>query len=108
MAIVDRQIATLSIRDYESRKEDLVSQLLSIAENDGFFVLTDHGITSHEIQTMFAMSEKFFSLSTETKSKYPFERSKVKPDLKGHESDSDRMRDGNRISNCVLRRGHTI
>jgi isopenicillin N synthase-like dioxygenase len=79
MAIIDRPIATISLKDYESRRQELVSQLLSIAENDGFFALTDHGITDQEIQIMFAMSEKFFSLPPETKSKYPFERSKVLP-----------------------------
>jgi isopenicillin N synthase-like dioxygenase len=77
MTIIDRPIATISLRDYDSRKEELVSQLFSIAENDGFFALTDHGISDQDIQTMFAMSEKFFSLPPETKSKYPFERSKV-------------------------------
>ena len=77
MTIIDRQIATLSLKDYETRQQELVSQLLSVAESDGFFALTDHGITDQEIQTMFAMSEKFFSLSPEIKAKYPFERSKV-------------------------------
>jgi isopenicillin N synthase-like dioxygenase len=110
MTIIDRPIATISLRDYDSRKEELVSQLLSIAENDGFFALTDHGISDQEIRTMFAMSEKFFSLSPERKSKYPFERSKVPPllpicsgaDLGG------RMPGGSPTHNFVPRRGRTI
>ena len=112
MTIIDRPIATISLRDYESRKEELVSQLLSIAENDGFFALTHHGISDQEIQTMFAMSEKFFSLPPETKSKYPFERSKVPPNSRPPNCSSadlgSRTPGGSPIHNFVPRRGRTI
>jgi isopenicillin N synthase-like dioxygenase len=108
MTIVDRPIATISLRDYDSRKQELVSQLVSIAENDGFFGLTDHGITDQEIQTMFAMSEKFFSLPPETKSKYPFERSKVPPPPNCSRADVGRTLGGNLIPNFVRRQGRTI
>jgi isopenicillin N synthase-like dioxygenase len=82
MPIVDRPLKTLSLKDYERRTPELVAQLLSIAEFDGFFALTDHGITEEEVTAMFAMSEKFFSLPSEVKGKYPFERTKVHSDLK--------------------------
>lgn len=81
MTIIDRQIATISLKDYETRQQELVSQLVSVAESDGFFALTDHGITDQEIQTMFAISERFFSLPPSIKAKYPFERSKVFPHI---------------------------
>jgi len=112
MTIVDRPIATLSLKNYDSRQQELVAQLLSIAEHDGFFALTDHGITDQEIQTMFAMSEKFFSLPPETKSKYPFERSKVLPSTHSFsylraDSVLGRTPGGNPIHNFVPRRGRT-
>jgi len=78
MAILERPLQTLSLVNYETRKSELVAQLISIAENDGFFALTDHGISEEEIATMFAMSKKFFALPESIKSKYPFERTKVR------------------------------
>jgi isopenicillin N synthase-like dioxygenase len=77
MPIIERALKTLSLLDYEKRRPELVAQLLSIAEHDGFFALTDHGINEEEITAMFAMSEKFFSLDSEVKARYPFERAKV-------------------------------
>jgi len=77
MPIMERSLKALSLINYETCKEELVETLLFIAEHDGFFALTDHGITEEEIMTMFAMSEKFFALPREVKGKYPFERSKV-------------------------------
>lgn len=77
MPIIERSSKTLSLSNYERRKEELVATLLSIAERDGFSALTDHGITEAEITTIFAMSERFFALPGEVKENYPFERSKI-------------------------------
>lgn len=77
MTIKERPLVTISLADYENRLPELVKQLTSIAEESGFFALTDHGITEEEIQAMFTMSEKFFSLPDSVKGKYPFERTKV-------------------------------
>jgi len=79
MTIVERPLVAISLKDYENRKPELVKQLVSAAEDSGFFALTDHGITEEEITNMFAMSEKFFALDKSIKSKYFFEREKVPP-----------------------------
>ena len=79
MTILERALATISLKDYETRKPELVRQHLDIASNDGFFALRDHGITPGEIETMFSSSKQFFELPTEMKSKYSFERIKVRP-----------------------------
>lgn len=73
MTIEERPLVTISLANYESRKPELVKQLVSVAEHSGFFALTDHGITEEEIHEMFTLSEQFFSLPTTIKSKYPFE-----------------------------------
>ena len=82
MLVVERALKTLSLKDYERRTPELVAQLLSIAEFDGCFALTDHGIAEEDIKAMFVMSEKFFSLLSQVKEKYPFERTKVLPSYK--------------------------
>ena len=79
MTILERPLVTISLADYESRKDELVSQITSVAEESGFFALADHGISESEITTMFTKSESFFALPTTVKSKYPFERTKVYP-----------------------------
>jgi len=82
MAIVERPLVTISLANYQNRIPELVEQLISVAEDCGFFALTDHGITKEEIETMFAVSEKFFSLPESVKAKYPFERAKVESPCK--------------------------
>jgi non-haem dioxygenase in morphine synthesis N-terminal len=77
MTIKERPLVTISLADYENRLPELVKQLTSVAEESGFFALTDHGITEEEIKAMFTMSERFFSLPDSVKVKYPFERAKV-------------------------------
>jgi isopenicillin N synthase-like dioxygenase len=79
MIILERPLVTISLANYESKKDELVSQITSVAEESGFFALTDHGISESEITTMFTKSESFFSLPTTVKRKYPFERTKVHP-----------------------------
>lgn len=77
MTVEERPLVTISLANYENRLPELVQQLVSVAEESGFFALTDHGITEEEIQGMFAMSQKFFSLPEDVKAQYPFERAKV-------------------------------
>jgi hypothetical protein len=83
MTIIERPLVSISLANYSSRKTELVSQLISVAEESGFFALTDHGITEDEISHMFAKSESFFSLPESIKEKYPFERTKVTPSRAG-------------------------
>jgi isopenicillin N synthase-like dioxygenase len=77
MTILERSLVTISLQNYDSRKDELITQLITAAEESGFFAPTDHGITEQEISDMFATSHQFFSLPEEVKTKYYFERMKV-------------------------------
>jgi isopenicillin N synthase-like dioxygenase len=69
---IDRPIPTISLANYESRIDEITSQLVSAAENVGFFSIVDHGITAAEIDNIFSQSARFFSLPDEVKAKVPF------------------------------------
>jgi non-haem dioxygenase in morphine synthesis N-terminal len=77
MTILERPLVTISLQNYDSRKEELITQLITASEESGFFALTDHGITETEISNMFVMSKRFFSLPEKVKTKYHFEGMKV-------------------------------
>lgn len=68
----DRTIPKISLHDFETRIDEITSQLVHAAETDGFFGLTNHGISLPEIEHMFDTSASFFSLSDETKATVPF------------------------------------
>ncbi|KIW68693.1 hypothetical protein PV04_04617 [Phialophora macrospora] len=69
---VERSVPTISLANYESRIDEITSQLVSAAENVGFFSIVDHGITAEEIDNIFLQSERFFSLPEEVKAQVPF------------------------------------
>jgi isopenicillin N synthase-like dioxygenase len=68
----DRTIPKISLHDFSSRIDEITSQLIHAAETDGFFGLTNHGISLSEIEHMFSTSESFFSLPDSTKATVPF------------------------------------
>ncbi|KAF4632592.1 hypothetical protein G7Y89_g5531 [Cudoniella acicularis] len=67
-----RTIPKISLHDFSSRISEITDQLIHAAETDGFFGLTNHGISLSEIESMFSTSERFFSLPDTTKSTVPF------------------------------------
>lgn len=67
-----REVPRISLRDFDSRIDEITAQLTSASENVGFFTLTDHGITKDEIESIFATSHRFFSLPDETKATVPW------------------------------------
>lgn len=69
--MAERLVPVISLKDFESRKEEITEQLVEAAENAGFLTLVDHGISVHEIEAQFAISKAFFGLSLETKGKTP-------------------------------------
>jgi len=69
---VDRAIPKISLHDLSSRIDEVTSQLIHAAETDGFWVLTNHGIPTPVIQSMFGSAASFFTLPDETKSLVPF------------------------------------
>ncbi|CAI7615976.1 hypothetical protein PCG10_000249 [Penicillium crustosum] len=64
-------VPAISLKDFESRKEEITKQLVEGAETAGFFTLVDHGITIEEIENQFALSKAFFALPREIKGKIP-------------------------------------
>ncbi|KAJ9408596.1 hypothetical protein DTO045G8_3544 [Paecilomyces variotii] len=69
---VDREIPTISLGDFDSRIDDITTQLVKAAEEVGFFSITDHGLSVEEINHMFETSEAFFSLPDEVKETVPW------------------------------------
>ncbi|KAL8366368.1 hypothetical protein RB595_004915 [Gaeumannomyces hyphopodioides] len=68
----DRPIPQVSLRDFDSRIDEITAQLCAAAEEIGFFAIKDHGISEEEVQRMFAVSESFFGLPDETKATVPW------------------------------------
>jgi isopenicillin N synthase-like dioxygenase len=68
----DRAIPKISLHDFESRVEEITSQLIHAAETDGFFGLVNHDISSSVIDDMFETSASFFTLPDTTKATVPF------------------------------------
>ncbi|KAI2778620.1 putative gibberellin 20 oxidase [Daldinia loculata] len=68
----NRDIPRISLRDFDTRIDNITASLISAAESNGFFTLTDHGIPESAIEAQFALSESFFSLPDATKSTVPF------------------------------------
>lgn len=68
----ERTIPSISLADYASRIDEITAELVSAASNVGFFCIVDHGITTQDISTMFAESERFFALPDDIKGKVPF------------------------------------
>jgi isopenicillin N synthase-like dioxygenase len=66
---LDRPIPTISLRDFESRIDEITAQLVSAAENEGFFCIVDHGISGSTVDNMFDNSARFFSLPDSVKSR---------------------------------------
>lgn len=69
---LDRPIPCISLKDYESRIDEITKDLIDAAENVGFFCIVDHGISRSTVDTMFDQSAQFFSLDDSVKSQVPF------------------------------------
>lgn len=68
----ERTIPRISLRDFDSRVDEITAELVRAAETDGFFSLTDTGISVEEIEVMFNASERFFALPEEQKATVPW------------------------------------
>lgn len=73
----DRSIPRISLKDFESRIDEITSQLVQAAETDGFFSLTDTEISIPEIDAIFKTSESFFALPDAVKGTVPFSTNNV-------------------------------
>lgn len=68
----NRTIPTVSLADFDQRIEEITTQLIDAAENDGFFSIIDHGIARADVDKVFDASANFFSLPDDVKSQVPF------------------------------------
>lgn len=69
---IDRTIPTISLRDFSSRIDEITQELVNAAENDGFFTIVDHEISSEMVAQMFEQSARFFNQADDVKEKVPF------------------------------------
>ncbi|EMC96204.1 hypothetical protein BAUCODRAFT_466821 [Baudoinia panamericana UAMH 10762] len=67
-----RTIPKISLANFDTRKDTIVREICSAAENVGFFAIVDHGISQPEIDHMFKASESFFALPDEVKATVPW------------------------------------
>ncbi|KUL87344.1 hypothetical protein ZTR_04682 [Talaromyces verruculosus] len=73
----DRPIPQISLRDFDSRINEITTQLIHAAENVGFFTIIDHGLSDEDIEEMFLNSQRFFSLPDDVKATVPWSAKNV-------------------------------
>ncbi|KAF2100015.1 Clavaminate synthase-like protein [Rhizodiscina lignyota] len=73
----DRKIPKISLRDFDSRVDEITAEIVNAAENVGFFSITDHGISIEEIEDMFDNSQRFFALPSDVKATVPWSPNNV-------------------------------
>jgi isopenicillin N synthase-like dioxygenase len=66
-------LLTAYTTDFETRRDEITSQLVEAAENSGFFMLVDHGISVDEIKHQFGISKSFFDLPKDVKGKTAYD-----------------------------------
>lgn len=69
---VHRPIPNISLHDFESRIDEITTQLVDAAENVGFFCIVDHGISRSNVDRIFDQSARFFSQPDFVKARVPF------------------------------------
>lgn len=69
---LERPIPRISLANFESRIDEITSELVAAAENEGFFCIVDHGIGTSTISRIFKSSAEFFSQPDSVKSLVPF------------------------------------
>ena len=66
-----RQIPLIDMSNFEQRKDEITEALWTAAKTVGFFQLINHRISLFDIEQAFKLSERFFSLPTQTKQQFP-------------------------------------
>lgn len=69
-----RDVRVIDLSDFEARRAEITEQLWSAAVDVGFFQLANHGVPLAQVREAFAMSERFFALPAEVKSRLPLSR----------------------------------
>ena len=68
----DREIPQISLANFDTRVDDITKEVISAAEDNGFFCVVDHEISPELVNRTFGDSVAFFSLDDSTKSRVPF------------------------------------
>ncbi|GAA5964042.1 hypothetical protein JCM8115_000879 [Rhodotorula mucilaginosa] len=68
----NEEVPQISLRDFETRREEIKQQLIDAASNIGFFTLVDHPIPLEHVDAAFALAERFFDLPMDVKQKTPW------------------------------------
>lgn len=68
----ERPIPKISLRDFDSRIDEITAELCDAAEKVGFFSIVDHGIDQDAVDKAFATSEAFFALPGDIKATVPW------------------------------------
>lgn len=69
---IDRPVPTISLRDFDSRVDEITTELVDAAEHHGFFTIVDHGISRESVNQIFDQSARFFNQADEVKARVPF------------------------------------
>lgn len=62
-------VPTISLHDFDSRRDEIIQELMDASMNVGFFTLSNHGIPLEDVQAAFDLSAEFFALPDDTKAK---------------------------------------
>ncbi|KAG0126574.1 hypothetical protein HOY82DRAFT_101556 [Tuber indicum] len=72
-ATKERKVPKISVHNFAERKDEIAKEVVRAAEENGFFILENQESPSvAEIEEMFALSERYFSLPVTKKSETPF------------------------------------
>ncbi|MCF4165325.1 isopenicillin N synthase family oxygenase [Zavarzinia compransoris] len=67
---VARQVPRIDLGDFEYRKAEIADALWAAATEVGFFQLINHGIPQEQIDTVFALAERYFALPRDAKMRH--------------------------------------
>ncbi|WVW84412.1 hypothetical protein I302_106446 [Kwoniella bestiolae CBS 10118] len=62
-------VPTISLHDFDTRRQEIIEQLMDASTNVGFFTLSNHGISPEDVTSIFQLSAQFFALPDEVKAK---------------------------------------
>ncbi|KAL0033877.1 hypothetical protein WJX77_008803 [Trebouxia sp. C0004] len=71
-----RPIIQISLKHFETRKNEIAAELCRAATEIGFVYLKDQGLTEAEMQHMLSLSKQFFKLPAEQKANFKFDLNK--------------------------------
>ena len=66
-----REVRQIDMSDFEHRFDDIAAQLWDAAVDVGFFQLINHGLSAAEVDSAFAMAQRFFALPDAIKAQWP-------------------------------------